>query len=175
MRFWWTHEDIGQPLYSLQGLRPIAAQVRQPRELGFPRWRIVQHRRPIVVRGRLLELRCRARPHLPSVTHPAQHPGSMSVCGLYIIYKSVCSMQQDIKFGFRCPKLQTVVRDKRFCCSLVCCCYLYYGANATENITLLRTLAGSGSTGVNGGLGRSVESRSRTRGDIKELLLLIKE
>ena len=106
VRFWWTHEDIGQLLYSLQGLRPIAAQVRQLRELGFPRWRIVQHRRPIVVRGRLLELRCRARPHLPSVTHPAQHPGSMSVCGLYIIYKSVCSMQQDIKFGFRCPKLQ---------------------------------------------------------------------
>ena len=30
--------------------------------------------------------------------------------------------------------------------------YLYYGANATENITLLRTLAGPGSTGVNGRL-----------------------
>ena len=28
--------------------------------------------------------------------------------------------------------------------------YIYYGANATENITLLRTLAGPGSTGVNG-------------------------
>ena len=29
-------------------------------------------------------------------------------------------------------------------------CYLYYGANAKENITLLRTLAGPGGTGVNG-------------------------
>ena len=31
--------------------------------------------------------------------------------------------------------------------------YIYYGANATENITLLRTLAARASTG---GLGRSV-------------------
>jgi len=30
--------------------------------------------------------------------------------------------------------------------------YLYYGANATENITLLRTLAGPGGTGVDGRL-----------------------
>eukprot|EP00964_Phaeocystis_antarctica_P093047 scaffold59948_cov60-Phaeocystis_antarctica.AAC.5 len=34
----------------------------------------------------------------------------------------------------------------------ISCWYLYYGANATENITLLRTLAGPGSTGVNGRL-----------------------
>ena len=64
--------------------------------------------------------------------------------------------------------------DARVACSSGCCCnvtmcafhsqvrvvafvvvvvrYLYYGANATENITLLRTLAGPGSTGVNGRL-----------------------
>eukprot|EP00964_Phaeocystis_antarctica_P050684 scaffold29503_cov53-Phaeocystis_antarctica.AAC.5 len=33
----------------------------------------VQRRSPLVVRGRLVELRCRARPRLPSVIRPAQH------------------------------------------------------------------------------------------------------
>ena len=45
--------------------------------------------------------------------------------------------------------------------------YLYYGANATENKTRLRTLASPGSMGVDGRLlGRSIESRSRRRGDL---------
>ena len=35
---------------------------------------------------------------------------------------------------------------------LRCCRCLYYGANATENKTLLRTLAGPGGTGVDGRL-----------------------
>eukprot|EP00964_Phaeocystis_antarctica_P064049 scaffold38490_cov62-Phaeocystis_antarctica.AAC.4 len=42
---------------------------------GFPRWSRVQRRSPIKARGRLLELRCRARPHRPSAHLPAQHDG----------------------------------------------------------------------------------------------------
>ena len=43
-------------------------------EHGFPRRSRVQRRRPIEVRGRLLELSCRARCRLPSATRlPAQH------------------------------------------------------------------------------------------------------
>ena len=42
--------------------------VREISELGFHRRSTAQRRSPIVVRGRLLELCCRARPHLPSVT-----------------------------------------------------------------------------------------------------------
>eukprot|EP00964_Phaeocystis_antarctica_P044213 scaffold25403_cov55-Phaeocystis_antarctica.AAC.2 len=42
-------------------------------ERGFPRRSSVQRRSPFVVRDRLLELRCRARPLLPSPRCPAQH------------------------------------------------------------------------------------------------------
>ena len=52
-------------LHNLQGLCPTAAPVRHTGVLGFPR-RIAQRRRPIVVCGRLPELCCRARPHLPT-------------------------------------------------------------------------------------------------------------
>eukprot|EP00964_Phaeocystis_antarctica_P092264 scaffold59316_cov53-Phaeocystis_antarctica.AAC.4 len=67
--------------YALHGLSPTAASDRGTGFLGFHRRSIAQRRRPIEVRGRLLDLRCRARPHLPSnPTHPAQHLGPHVVC-----------------------------------------------------------------------------------------------
>eukprot|EP00964_Phaeocystis_antarctica_P027721 scaffold15643_cov61-Phaeocystis_antarctica.AAC.1 len=56
---------------SLHGLRLAPAAVRCA--VHFLRRRRAKHRSPLVVRGRLHELRCRARPRLPSATLPAQH------------------------------------------------------------------------------------------------------
>eukprot|EP00964_Phaeocystis_antarctica_P085238 scaffold53801_cov67-Phaeocystis_antarctica.AAC.1 len=42
-------------------------------ELGFHCWGVGQRRRPLEVRSRLPELRCRARLNVPSVNAPAQH------------------------------------------------------------------------------------------------------
>eukprot|EP00964_Phaeocystis_antarctica_P132893 scaffold97047_cov54-Phaeocystis_antarctica.AAC.1 len=42
-------------------------------ERGFHRRSVAQRRSPVVMRGRLLELCCGARPRLPSVAPPAQH------------------------------------------------------------------------------------------------------
>eukprot|EP00964_Phaeocystis_antarctica_P006092 scaffold3326_cov59-Phaeocystis_antarctica.AAC.1 len=50
-----------------------AAAGRVTGELSFPRRSTAQRRSPLKVRGRLLELRRRARSHLPAVQHPAQH------------------------------------------------------------------------------------------------------
>eukprot|EP00964_Phaeocystis_antarctica_P084889 scaffold53559_cov66-Phaeocystis_antarctica.AAC.2 len=54
--------------------------VRESGVLGFHRRSIAQRRSPLEVRGRLLELRCRARPHLPSTITPAQHRSPHAVC-----------------------------------------------------------------------------------------------
>eukprot|EP00964_Phaeocystis_antarctica_P159040 scaffold129960_cov71-Phaeocystis_antarctica.AAC.2 len=60
--------------YALQGRCPAARKHRQTGEPGFARRGIAQRPRPLVVRGRLLELYCRARPRLPSTfIIPAQH------------------------------------------------------------------------------------------------------
>ena len=74
--------SAAQPnLSAVHGLRPTAALVRQPGELGFRHRSIAQRRRPIEERGRLLELRCRARPRLPSITtHPAQYSSPHVEC-----------------------------------------------------------------------------------------------
>jgi len=57
-------------------------------EHGFPRRSRVQRRRPIEVRGRLLELSCRARCRLPSATrHPAQHLSPHDV-GAHIVRRN---------------------------------------------------------------------------------------
>ena len=54
--------------------------------------------------------------------------------------------------------------NKRTIYILTCCrCYLYYGANATENIPLLRTLAGPGGTGYDRCLHVSIVVRCRCR------------
>eukprot|EP00964_Phaeocystis_antarctica_P114393 scaffold78367_cov35-Phaeocystis_antarctica.AAC.1 len=50
-----------------------AGKHRHTGEVGFPRRSIAHRRSPLVVRGRLHELRCRARPRLPRDTLPAQH------------------------------------------------------------------------------------------------------
>ena len=63
----------------LHGLGMAAAPVRETCFLSFHRWSIAQRRRPVEVRGRLPELRRRARPLLPSVTQPGQHHGSHAV------------------------------------------------------------------------------------------------
>eukprot|EP00964_Phaeocystis_antarctica_P061249 scaffold36583_cov63-Phaeocystis_antarctica.AAC.5 len=55
------------------GSRLGAAEGRVFGEVGFPRRSRVHRRSPFVVRGRLPELRRRARPHLPSATLPVQH------------------------------------------------------------------------------------------------------
>eukprot|EP00964_Phaeocystis_antarctica_P073644 scaffold45202_cov74-Phaeocystis_antarctica.AAC.3 len=59
---------------------------KTPRDgvLGFRRRSIGQSGRPIVVRGRLPELRCRAKLRLPSTTRPAQHH-SPHVVGYHIV------------------------------------------------------------------------------------------
>eukprot|EP00964_Phaeocystis_antarctica_P056083 scaffold33055_cov55-Phaeocystis_antarctica.AAC.4 len=53
----------------------MPAPVRVRGELGFWCRSIAQYRSPLVVPGRLPELRCRARPLLPSATLPTQHDG----------------------------------------------------------------------------------------------------
>eukprot|EP00964_Phaeocystis_antarctica_P043571 scaffold25006_cov64-Phaeocystis_antarctica.AAC.2 len=57
----------------LHGLGLAATPESASGELDFPRRSRVQRCSPLVVCGRLLELRRRARPRLPSVTLPAQH------------------------------------------------------------------------------------------------------
>eukprot|EP00964_Phaeocystis_antarctica_P074791 scaffold46060_cov58-Phaeocystis_antarctica.AAC.4 len=59
----------------MSGLRTIvaAAPVCELGELGLHRRSRAQRRSPIIMRGRLLELRRRARPRLPGVGVPAQH------------------------------------------------------------------------------------------------------
>ena len=42
-------------------------------------------------------------------------------------------------------------------------CYLYYGANATENKTLLRTLADPGGTGYDRCLHASIDARNSAK------------
>ena len=49
-----------------------AAPIRDSGELCFPRQGIAQRRSPLKVRGRLLELRCRARPRFPSTITPTR-------------------------------------------------------------------------------------------------------
>eukprot|EP00964_Phaeocystis_antarctica_P092405 scaffold59442_cov57-Phaeocystis_antarctica.AAC.3 len=59
-----------------------AASGREISELGFPCRSRAQRRSPLVVRGRLLELRCQARPRLPSLVTrpaPAQHQSPHAV------------------------------------------------------------------------------------------------
>eukprot|EP00964_Phaeocystis_antarctica_P069181 scaffold41979_cov64-Phaeocystis_antarctica.AAC.3 len=51
---------------------------------GFRRWCRTQRRRPLEVRGRLLELRCRARPCVPSAISPALHQ-SPHVVGHFLV------------------------------------------------------------------------------------------
>eukprot|EP00964_Phaeocystis_antarctica_P128379 scaffold92156_cov66-Phaeocystis_antarctica.AAC.5 len=60
----------------LHGLCLAAAPGRVAGELGFHHRSRVQRRSPLEVRGRLVELRSRARTRLPSVSQPAQHPSS---------------------------------------------------------------------------------------------------
>ena len=57
----------------LHGLCQAAAIRRVLGELGFHRRSRVQRRSPLEMRGRLLELRRRARPRLPSAILIAQH------------------------------------------------------------------------------------------------------
>eukprot|EP00964_Phaeocystis_antarctica_P074788 scaffold46060_cov58-Phaeocystis_antarctica.AAC.1 len=61
-----------------------AAPGRLIGERGFRRRSRAQRRSPLVVRGRLLELRRRARPRLPSATPPAQHH-SPHLVGYHIV------------------------------------------------------------------------------------------
>eukprot|EP00964_Phaeocystis_antarctica_P048750 scaffold28224_cov58-Phaeocystis_antarctica.AAC.3 len=61
-----------------------AASGRESSELGFPRWCRAQRHTPLVVRGRLHELRRRARPRLPSTINPAQHH-SPHLVGCHIV------------------------------------------------------------------------------------------
>eukprot|EP00964_Phaeocystis_antarctica_P060346 scaffold35986_cov58-Phaeocystis_antarctica.AAC.1 len=69
----------------LNGLCQAAAPGRFTGDPGFLRRSRVQRRSPLPVRGRLLELRRRARPRLPSTTTlPAQHR-SPHLVGLQII------------------------------------------------------------------------------------------
>eukprot|EP00964_Phaeocystis_antarctica_P105185 scaffold70237_cov57-Phaeocystis_antarctica.AAC.2 len=71
--------------HSLQGLCPAAAHVCAPGEPGFHGRSRVQRRNPIKVRGRLFELRCRARLRLPNITiQPAQHH-SPHLVGCHIV------------------------------------------------------------------------------------------
>ena len=60
-------------------------------------------------------------------------------------------------------------------CSCSCSCYLYYGANATENITLLRTLAGPGGTGYDRCLHVSIVARIVRRRGIKFVVIVAVE
>ena len=53
------------------------------------------------------------------------------------------------------------------------CCYLYYGANATEHITLLRTLAGPDGTGYDGCLHVSIVVRIVRRRGIKFVVVIV--
>eukprot|EP00964_Phaeocystis_antarctica_P097279 scaffold63438_cov57-Phaeocystis_antarctica.AAC.5 len=61
-----------------------AAPGRVTGENGFPRRSRAQRRSPLKVRGRLPELRRRARPRLPADTLPAQHKSPHSV-GLQLV------------------------------------------------------------------------------------------
>eukprot|EP00964_Phaeocystis_antarctica_P086199 scaffold54565_cov51-Phaeocystis_antarctica.AAC.1 len=61
-----------------------AGKHRHTGEVGFPRRSIAQRRSPLVVRGRLHELRYRARPHLPRATQPEQHQ-SPHLVGCHIV------------------------------------------------------------------------------------------
>eukprot|EP00964_Phaeocystis_antarctica_P025659 scaffold14444_cov75-Phaeocystis_antarctica.AAC.2 len=69
---------------TLHGICLAAAPGCMAGELCFMRRSIAQLRSPLVVRGRLPELRCRARPRLPSATLPAQHNSPQSV-GSHIV------------------------------------------------------------------------------------------
>eukprot|EP00964_Phaeocystis_antarctica_P064590 scaffold38863_cov63-Phaeocystis_antarctica.AAC.2 len=73
-------------LAPLHGLCLAAAPGRVSGELVFPRRSRVQRRSPLEVRGRLHELRRRARPDLPrtTTTGPAQHHGPHMV-GYHIV------------------------------------------------------------------------------------------
>ena len=53
------------------------------------------------------------------------------------------------------------------------CCYLYYGANATEHITLLRTLAGPDGTGYDRCLHVSIVVRIVRRRGIKFVVVIV--
>eukprot|EP00964_Phaeocystis_antarctica_P049873 scaffold28881_cov71-Phaeocystis_antarctica.AAC.2 len=64
--------DRNRTTCSLHCVCLAAARVGAEGELGFHRRCRAQRRSPLVVRGRLPELRCRARPHLPTTISPAQ-------------------------------------------------------------------------------------------------------
>eukprot|EP00964_Phaeocystis_antarctica_P124471 scaffold88110_cov53-Phaeocystis_antarctica.AAC.3 len=64
---------------------PPAAPGRVTGERGFHRRSRVQRRSPIEERGRLLELRRRARPHLPSTIAPPAHHRSPHLVGHPIV------------------------------------------------------------------------------------------
>eukprot|EP00964_Phaeocystis_antarctica_P033598 scaffold19054_cov65-Phaeocystis_antarctica.AAC.2 len=74
--------DVPQTL--LHGLCLDTAQPRETGVLGFRRRSRGQRRNPLIVRGRLPELRCRAKLRLPSTTRPAQHHSPHAV-GYHIV------------------------------------------------------------------------------------------
>eukprot|EP00964_Phaeocystis_antarctica_P048208 scaffold27899_cov66-Phaeocystis_antarctica.AAC.3 len=68
-------------------LGPAAAKVCDLGDLGFHHRSTAQRRSPIIVHGRLLELRRRARPRLPSTgTRPAQYLSPHDV-SIYIVQR----------------------------------------------------------------------------------------
>ena len=78
----WANSQVNNAL--LNCVCQATAPVRATGEEFFPCRSRAQRRSPIVVRGRLLELRRRARPCLPLVTVPVQHDGSHLV-GLHLV------------------------------------------------------------------------------------------
>eukprot|EP00964_Phaeocystis_antarctica_P064121 scaffold38548_cov53-Phaeocystis_antarctica.AAC.5 len=70
--------------HSLHGICPTVARIGARNALGFHHRSIGQLRSPLVVRGRLPELRCRARPRLPSPTISVQHLSPHGDCDLLV-------------------------------------------------------------------------------------------
>eukprot|EP00964_Phaeocystis_antarctica_P023722 scaffold13254_cov51-Phaeocystis_antarctica.AAC.1 len=66
--------------HALHDLGLTAASDREAGFLGFHRRSTGKRRSPIEARGRLLELRCRARPRPPSTPPPTQHQRPHAVC-----------------------------------------------------------------------------------------------
>eukprot|EP00964_Phaeocystis_antarctica_P011591 scaffold6412_cov55-Phaeocystis_antarctica.AAC.2 len=67
------------------GLCLPAASDRVAGVLGFHHRSTAQRRSPLIIRGRLLELRCRARPHPPSITTQAAQHHSPHAVGYPIV------------------------------------------------------------------------------------------
>eukprot|EP00964_Phaeocystis_antarctica_P007512 scaffold4072_cov61-Phaeocystis_antarctica.AAC.3 len=91
------HIRTRHTLRSLHADCQTAAPLRSPQELDFPPRSIGQRRSLLEARGRLLELRCRARPRLPSAAVSGQHHCPHSVGCLIVRRRAHNPRRQRLK------------------------------------------------------------------------------